>query len=412
MADQETNRMLRRYGILGALVVLMMSAVLWAKEGTVYVKNPKMNMHGDITEHDTTVDVVHGGTTVKFQKSNVSIVYNDVVPNILAEREAKLQPTDVQGRIDLAQFALDFKRYGDAQRILTDAQKIDPGNSRISNMLASIDELSRAQPPATAPAPPGPATPPAQPTPPGPNPVTPGPGTPTTSSAPIQLREVTPEEINQIRFDEWQDGQLKVQARVDGDARKAFIEETGIPAKAFVKMTPAQQAWMIYNQRTKDGVPPKDLFDGIRLLADPPALLKYRQVVQHQVVAGCAASNCHGGDSAGSFKLFPGDSDAAVYTDFLILNKYGLTVDGKAYPMINRDQPQESLLLSEMLTPELATVPHPKTDGYRGMCRTRTDPKFTAVFTWIRDDLNPVRPTYDIDLTKPAPQKAVPPPGQ
>jgi hypothetical protein len=391
--------------------VLAMSAVLWAKEGTVYVKNPKMPMHGDITEHDTTVDVVNGGTTVTFQKANVDhIIYNDDVPNIIAERQAKLQPNDVQGRIDLAQFALDFKRYGDAQRILTDAQKLDPGNSRISNMLASIDQLSQAQPPTTAPTPP--ATPPAQPVPAGPNPSPSVPVMPTTSSAPIQLRQVTPDEINEIRFDEWQDGQFKVQARVNADARKAFIDETGIPANVFVKMTPAQQAWMIYNQRTKDGVPPKDLFDGIRLLADPPALLKYRQVVQHQVVAGCAASNCHGGDNAGSFKLFPGDSDAAVYTDFLILNKYGLTVDGKAYPMINRDQPQESLLLSEMLAPELATVPHPKTDGYRGMCHTRADPKYVAVLTWIRDDLNPVRPTYDIDLTRPAPEKQAPAPRQ
>ena len=123
MINQETNRMLRRYGILGVCAVLVMASVLLAREGTVYVKSPKMNMHGDITEHDTTVDVATGGTTATFQKSNVTIVYNDDVPNILAERSAKLQPNDVQGRIDLAQFALDFKRYGDAQKILTDAQK-------------------------------------------------------------------------------------------------------------------------------------------------------------------------------------------------------------------------------------------------------------------------------------------------
>jgi hypothetical protein len=210
---------------------------------------------------------------------------------------------------------------------------------------------------------------------------------------------VTPDEINQIRLDEWQDGQLKVQVRVDSDARKAFIDASGIPAGQFVKMTPAEQAWLI---RTNGD---KLMLAGVHMKSDPPALLQYRQVVHHQVIAGCAASACHGGDKPGNFKLFPGDSDAAVYTDFLILNKFGLTVDGKAYPMINREQPQESLLLSMMLTPELATIPHPKTDGYRGMCRTRTDPKYVAVHTWIRDALNPVRPTYDIDLTKPAPEE-------
>jgi cytochrome c-type biogenesis protein CcmH/NrfG len=140
MAGQETKRMLRRYSILGAFVVLAMASVLWAREGTIYVKSPKMTRHGDITEHDTTVDVSDGGIVATFQKSNVDIVYNDDVPNLIAERLAKLQPTDVQGRIDLAQFALDFKRYSDAQRILTDAQKLDPGNSHIANMLASIDD--------------------------------------------------------------------------------------------------------------------------------------------------------------------------------------------------------------------------------------------------------------------------------
>src|ERR1700761_3153284 len=111
MGREETKRMLRRYGILGAVVVLAMTSVLLAKEGTVFVKNPKMNMHGDITEHDTTVDVVSGGTTVTFQKSNVDVVYNDDAANIINARLSKLQPNDVQGRIDLAQFALDFKRY-------------------------------------------------------------------------------------------------------------------------------------------------------------------------------------------------------------------------------------------------------------------------------------------------------------
>jgi Tetratricopeptide repeat len=395
--------MLRRYGILGACAVLVLASALWAREGTVYVKNPKMDMHGDITEHDTTVDVVNGGTTVTFQKSNVTIVYNDDVPNLIAERLAKLQPSDVQGRIDLAQFALDFKRYDDAKQILTGAQKIDPGNSRVSNMLASIDQLSHAQPPQTVPATP-PATPPG--TPPNPSDAGGNTGGPTTSAAPLQLREVTPDEINKIRLAEWEDDQLKVHVHIDADTRKQFIDESGMPPADFLKMTPAQQAWLIFTKGDKDMV------SGIHMLSDPPALFQYRTTVHREVVSGCAASSCHGDKATGSFRLFPGDSDAAVYTDFLILNKFGLAVDGKDYPMINRVQPSESLLLSDMLTPDLATVPHPKVDGYRGMCHTRSDPKYTVTLTWIRDVLRPDRPTYDIDLTKPPlkDDKSVPPP--
>ncbi|HEX4123810.1 MAG TPA: tetratricopeptide repeat protein [Tepidisphaeraceae bacterium] len=395
--------MLRRISILGACGVILLASALWAREGTVYVKNPKMNMHGDVTDRGNTVDVVNGGITTTFQKPNVAqIIYDDDVPNIISERLSKLGPTDVQGRIDLAQFAMDFKRYDDAKRILTDAQKIDPGNSRVSNMLANIDEMTQP-PPQTAPA--NPNTP-AAPGPAGPSQANRNTPAPTTSAAPIQLREVTPNEINKIRLAEWQEGQLKVHVRIDSDVRNQFIAESGISTASFLKLPLAQQAWQMW---TKDPA----LASGIHMLGDPPALLQYRQVIHRQIITGCAASSCHGGDKAGSFRLFSGSDDPAVYTDFLILNKYGLSVEGRMYPMLNREQPQESLLLSEMLTPELALVPHPKAEGYRGMCKTKADPKYVVTLAWIRDALNPVRPTYDIDLTQPPPKtdKSAPPPG-
>ncbi len=70
--------------------------------------------------------------------------------------------------------------------------------------------------------------------------------------------------------------------------------------------------------------------------------------------------------------------------------------------MINRQNPEQSLLLAYLLPPGITDEPHPDAKGYHGAVRNKTDPRLAQVFAWIRDDLKPLTPDYSaIDLSKP-----------
>src|SRR5580700_6439630 len=115
----------RRWWFLGAWVVIVsVTATLWAKQGIVHLKDGSQ-LTGDITDdpsNPTTVTVVISGIETTIQRSNIdSIEYQASIDDQFKDRMSKLDPKDVDGRLDLAQWACDNNRYDLARQAVLQA---------------------------------------------------------------------------------------------------------------------------------------------------------------------------------------------------------------------------------------------------------------------------------------------------
>jgi hypothetical protein len=373
--------------VLAALVLVgALNSLLFARLGTVVTKDGA-SFDGDVTEDMAakTVTVTSHGIQTELKLVNVqSVTYLDEIVSDVNTRLAALDPQDVTGRLALAQYALDHHATAAARDVLLSAQKIAPDNPEVRAKLEGVNTQLRAEAPA-APAAQS-ATEPVL--------VEPAPATaPAASSLP--QRTVDLDEINFIRESELQDNDT-VRVRIDGDLRRRFTDYINMPLGDFTALSPIQQAFMILDK----GKP--QMRKEVKILSDPAAIARFRRDVQHVLVIGCATSKCHGGTAGGQFRLFPQDTVAAGYSNFLILQQYSAQLQGRRVPLIDRQQPEQSLLLSYMLPPGISDMPHPDAKGYHGAVRNRTDVRYTTTLAWIRDGLKPVAPDYSgIDLSQP-----------
>jgi hypothetical protein len=378
---------MRRASVLAALLlVCALNSLLFARMGTVVTKDGT-TFDGDITEDQAakTVTVFSHGIRTELKLVNVqSVTYLDDIVADVNTRLAALDPQDLNGRLTLAQYAMDHHAVAAARDVLLSAQKIAPGNMDVRNLLERLSAQLRAEAPAAAVT--QPATEPVV--------VQQAPATaPAASSAP--QRTVDPDEINLIRQSELQDTD-NVRVRIDPDVRREFTDYMNMTADQFSSLSPIQQAFEILDKGKGH------MKKGVKILSDPLAIARFRRDVQHVLAIGCATSKCHGGNGAGDFRLFPQDNPAAGYTNFLILQQYSVQMQGRRVPLIDRQQPEQSLLLAYMLPPTISDMPHPEAKVYRGAVRNRADLRYSATLDWIRDALKPVTPNYSaIDLTRP-----------
>lgn len=135
----------------------------------------------------------------------------------------------------------------------------------------------------------------------------------------------------------------------------------------------------------------------------------FRRRVLPQVVQGCATSGCHAGEAAAVFRLpkNPTGRDATLFASFLILDRMQ-TRDG---PLINRENPAESVLLSYMLPPEAGPQQHPpvKRGAIKPVFRSRNDRGCEQIVEWIRS-LRAPHPRYILDYKYPDWLPEPPPP--
>ena len=154
----------------------------------------------------------------------------------------------------------------------------------------------------------------------------------------------------------------------------------------------------------------RDLLKDVQAIDEPTSLRKFRQSMHlSYVLSYCGTRHCHGGDDAAAFRLFrarPKDERTA-YTNFFILNRYE---SSQGY-MIDRDQPELSLLTQYGLTPDDSNIPHPQTDNWRPFFRNRSDPRLVRILQWVHTLAEPLRvPNYGVAYKAPAARKVTAPP--
>ncbi len=377
--------MLRRWMVSGLCVGLLASALL-AKPGVVTDRHGQ-TFKGDVTEDDKYVYIQGAGGQIRLDKRNATITYADTIDTQYKARYAKLAPNDVQGRIDLAQWANANQRADIAVAVLREARKIDPMNKDAARALdAAEQQLDMDQagvPKAHAPAvvttaPSGTA-----------------PTTQTTAAAPEipkVRRLLTMDEINIIRQKEMQQDDPKIRVRLENGVVRRYLATGDHDPAEFAKLTPQAQAAEILAHG--DAKMSKD----VHILTDPAAIAEYRTKVQPLIANGCASTACHGGTKAGDFALYSGDSTSAAYTNFYTLFGYSLAVDGVRYLALDRDTPERSLVLQYGLPRADGKPPHPKVANWRARFKSTSDPAYDTISSWMTKSLSVMQPEYGIQV--------------
>ncbi len=156
----------------------------------------------------------------------------------------------------------------------------------------------------------------------------------------------------------------------------------------------------------------RDLYPQVIVLEDPQSMKNFKENVHAQrgwLINACATTRCHGGPDAGDFRLINTrtNSDATVYTNFLIIEQYTLP---NGSPLIDYQAPERSPLLQMGMVSKNALTPHPEIPegfpgtGFRPIFRSTRDRKYRDAIEWIRSMYQP-RPEYDfLNPTQPEPK--------
>lgn len=373
--------MLRKL-VIGLGLLVLGSTLLYARQGTVVTKDGH-SYDGDVVEEGDSVEIsgVAGFPgPVKVNKANVaSLSYADKVADDVRAALKKLDAKDVKSRLELAKVAIQAHAYEAARDVLAEAAAIEPKNVEVSELMLQV-----------TPHLPLPATKPA--TVPTTVPVSPDKQPPVAAMA---KRQVTPAEINVIRQCEWRgedDAAVKIQ--IKPDVKKKFLDSyPDMTPAEFNRMTANQQAALILAKGTPA------MIGGVQISTDPASVAEFKKSVNQIVVHNCA-TQCHSGTKAGTFTLVPSLTNAGIYTNFLMLQQHA--AGGAGAPLVDRVNPDASMLLQYMLDPALTTTPHPPVKDFRPPVRSKNDPRYQTVLHWIQS-LNPIVPHYGIDLTRELP---------
>lgn len=138
--------------------------------------------------------------------------------------------------------------------------------------------------------------------------------------------------------------------------------------------------------------------DDILVKTDPRFMIEFRSRIWPMIQQSCATSECHGGAKPKSgLKLFsiPGSNVRADYTNYILLDGYAKG----SLRLIDRDHPEDSLLLQFGLPKEQAKRNHPGSIHF--MYRSREDPKYTLMLEWIKNLHKAPHPEYGLKYQPP-----------
>lgn len=141
--------------------------------------------------------------------------------------------------------------------------------------------------------------------------------------------------------------------------------------------------------------------DYIEIESDTEVFAAFRKDVMPLINRSCARSGCHYGQNARVFRFPVGtkSNERFIYTTFLLLDE----MSSRHGPMINREEPSDSVLLSYMLPQEDISDGHPPIEGgapFKPVLRGYDDTEWAAVRDWVSMLVTP-RPDYGLDYENP-----------
>ena len=395
---------------LAADLVLPVStavAALAAKPGVVTLTDGK-TLEGDVTEGGENVTVNANGIVTTVPRTGVKSIEYGTPQERLQKKLDAVPQSDYAGRLAVGQEGLRAGLLDFAQTAADNVLRDKPGDAAANALLDAVSRqrrLNRSSGTGVRPGKPGPQA----------DADVQQPGVPVTAE-----QTLSEEQINIVRQAELQPGDANARQKPRIQFRDNLIKRFGDSQKnfnyaRFNALPDVTKA--IYILSEGDAAMRAD----VRVTSDPPAVLEYLRAVEPFVLNGCATSGCHGGTKAGAFVLYPTPRDeAASYTNFYILNTYAkkeADPAGGAFGggeltrrLIDRDKPDDSLLLSYILPSNLAKYAHPKVDNWNGLVDGTNNANFQTIRNWIGDGLGKgaVKDGYGLDFKVPTGQTATP----
>lgn len=350
-------------------------------------------LEGDITERADEVTINANGIVTTVPRSQVAAIEYGTPEARLRRQLEGLGPDDADARLDVADEAVRRGLLDLAQEITLDVRDRNPANERAAAMLDQIEhqrQMQRAR----------------------------GQGVRRAAREAVgrALRPTTEnvlneEQINQIRQAELQEsdalaGRGRPRISFQDGVLKRFVEsQRNMDFRVFNRADDITKALVILRE-SRD----PDMLEDVRIASHPTSILEYLNRVQPIILNGCATSECHGGAAARSFALY-GDAreDAASYTNFYLLMNTSARVPkgaGGAFDgvpaaetqpatdtgplgrLVDRIQPDDSLLLNYMLPRDKARFPHPAVKNYDGVVIGTDQQNYQIVRRWIAESLN------------------------
>lgn len=233
----------------------------------------------------------------------------------------------------------------------------------------------------------------------------------TKTTGPVGAGGITPEmllkedDIYRIRLAELRPEGEQVQVDFRNKVLDRFakmMQGTGIAPfddtngeRTFKSWKAADQAYYIMKYTDRESFA---IRDDVVIKSDPAVIKDFRTKVWPVINNSCAAPACHGGaNGQGSFKLFsaPLTDDKVVYTNFYILAEWSKGGN----KMIDRKNPEDSLLLQYGLPASVAKYPHPGKG--QGVFKGKDDASYKIIEDMIGKLHYPFLEGYRIDYKIP-----------
>ena len=205
---------------------------------------------------------------------------------------------------------------------------------------------------------------------------------------------LTPAEVNRIRIWEY-DFENPSPVRIPGELRRIFharhLGKDGFPDLKTLKRLPDHEFLRLLCEM-KD----RDLYDGVQITVDPPALDRFRRTIHDRWLLPSCGS-CHTREaSPGNFGLeMQNANKPEVRMLNLLLLEQATTNDGD--PLLNWRSPSESRLLDLGKDPRASKHPHPEVEGYKAVFHRGREAWVTNVIDWLEMMYRP-RPDLESEL--------------
>jgi hypothetical protein len=381
---------------LNTLRIVLVCTALWAAaasaEQMIVTLLDGRQIQGEVTREGESFVIRTRFGTLSFPASEVASVepVPDAPEDRYQQRLEEIDPENPRDHYELAQWAIEQDRLDLARKHLLRALELDEdfelARLRLEEVQRRIDQARQKQRQARQAEKP---------------------------DARLEgLNLLSEEEINRIRIEEfrWDDPGDVVSVRFENDVIDRFIRQmAGVDRfkepgydRVFRSLPPIEQLRYILEMRPRD----RQLKSDIRILSDPKFMQEFRSRVWPVVRSYCGQSQCHGGpDLVGGFAVLPlGRGNMHVdYTNFVLLT--GVRIDGRW--IVDRSNPERSLLLQFSLPPEQANREHPS--RIRQAFTSRENAAYRRILEWIRRLSGPgdfdyalkFQPPFDLDLFPP-----------
>lgn len=389
------------------LSVAITAGAVRAEVGVLVLSDGSREM-GNITQTPMGYVVSLGGQKKVFEGARVKDVLNaNRLRKDLDSQKAKADLKRPESLLALAMWCLDNGLADEAEGFAQDILKIEPEHANAKRVLGFVADLRRklsGLPGEGAAVPSG-----QQET--GTTPVPPVGPPPTSQAAIAMVRQPLPlskEDISKIRIREiWiKDNKPDdVKVAFKNDVLNRFYKEmegldgfkTPEDRAYFMKQSMSRKLQIIV--QASDTKSLKKWEKDIDVESDPPPLMTFRNKVYPFIVENCATATCHGKDNAPGFSWIntATPSPGQYLANFLELE--ARTYGTQQLMLVNRDKPEESLVLMYSLPAGQSPFKHPKVDGYPVRAINEKSPGYVETLKWITKDLSyPPRPDYGVTL--------------